>query len=340
MYLQHIKVFVIIKIAFILSLSFVISTINGQKIPALRFNKDGKFKIVQFTDVHLKEYNESKRDSAIMVMKTILESEKPDLVVLTGDIVTSDNVKAAWLTVIKPMIDAGIPWAVVFGNHDREHKFTNRQIMEYLVTLPYNRSQFGPSNIYGVGNYVLKIRGSKINKTKALLYCFDSNAYTGKKDNDELGYYDWINFSQIKWYREISRQFTKENNGKPFPALAFFHIPVPEYSVIKNFPTTVGDKDEDVSSPKINSGMYDALLESKDVMGVFVGHDHNNNYIGCFNNICLAYGCKTGFDAYGKLDKGARIIVLYEGERKFDSWIHTLNQTQKYFISYPESFRK
>jgi predicted phosphodiesterase len=333
------KIFIRLKIVFIIFLWVVTRPLNGQNIPILKFNRDGKFKVVQFTDTHLKEYNVSKRDSVIMIIKTILKTEKPDLVMLTGDIATSENVKAAWSTITKPMIDSKIPWAVVFGNHDREHKYTNKQIMEYLVTLPYNCSQFGPSNIHGAGNYVLEIHGSSSKKIKDILYCMDSNAYTGEKENSELGYYDWIKFSQIEWYRETSMKYTSNNNDIPYPALAFFHIPLPEYSTIRNFPTTIGDMDEDVSSPKINSGMYCAMYESKDIMGVFVGHDHNNNYIGCLNNICLAYGCKTGLETYGKLDKGARVIVLYEGERKFDTWIHTLNQSKKYFVSYPSSFK-
>jgi Calcineurin-like phosphoesterase len=338
MYTQLEKIIASIKIILIFSFFISIGSVHGQSIDTLKFNRNGKFKIVQFTDTHLKENNISQTDSVLMIMKTVLETEKPDLVMLTGDIATSDNVKAAWSTVTKPMIDAKIPWAVVFGNHDREHGYTNKQIIEYLVTLPYNCSQFGPPDIYGVGNYVLEIYASTSREIKALLYCLDSNAYTGEKDNSKLGYYDWIKFSQIEWYRETSLQYTRKNDGAPFPALAFFHIPLPEYSTIRSFSTTVGDMDEGVSSPKINSGMYCAMYESKDIMGVFVGHDHNNNYIGCLNNICLAYGCKTGLEAYGKLDKGARVIVLYEGERRFDTWIYTLNQLKKYFVSYPSSF--
>jgi 3',5'-cyclic AMP phosphodiesterase CpdA len=340
MHFQYKKTFQMIIFTLILTFGSFITITNAQKIPVLKFNKEGKFKIVQFTDTHLKEYKKSQSDSVIMTMTRILEREKPDLVMLTGDIATSENVKLAWETVTKPMINAGIPWAVVFGNHDHEHGFTNKQIMDYLVTLPLNCSKQGPKNISGSGNYVIEVKDAKSKQTKLLLYGFDSNAYTTEKDNPELGEYDWIKFDQIKWYREESAKYTKGNGGKPYPALAFFHIPLPEYKEIAGFNTTVGDKDEDVSSPKINSGMYNAMLESKDVMGVFVGHDHNDNYIGCLNNICLAYGCKTGRDSYGKLDKGARVIVLYEGERKFDTWIETPINPVKYFVTYPESFVK
>lgn len=330
----------VVNLAFVILILFLISTVSAQKDPVLKFNQNGRFKIVQFTDVHLKVENKPRCDSVMNTISVVLATEKPDLVILTGDIATSINVKEAWSTVTKPMRDAGIPWAVVFGNHDHEHGLTNKQMMDYLMTLPLNLSKNGPAGITGSGNYVLEIHASKSNKTKALLYCLDSNAYPPEKDNDELGKYDWIKFDQIKWYRDKSSVLTKQNNGNPYPALAFFHIPLPEYNQIKQFKTTVGDRDEEVSSPKINSGMYNALLESKDVMGVFCGHDHNNNYIGTLNNICLAYGCKTGKDSYGRLNKGGRVIVLHEGERKFDTWIATPVEPQKYFVTYPDSFAK
>ena len=331
-----------IKMIFLLLL-FVFGfslNINAQQNPTLRFNKEGKFKIVQFTDVHLKIENKPRCDSVMNTISMIIEKEKPDLVVLTGDIVTSRPVEDAWSIMTKPMRDAGIPWAAVFGNHDGEHGYSNKQIMKYLQSLPFNVSKHGPKNISGSGNYILEILNSKSKRIESLLYCFDSNAYAGKKDDEELGHYDWIKFDQVYWYRDQSIKYTKKNNGKPFPALAFFHIPLPEYITVQQKENTIGDKEEKVSSPKINSGMYNAFLESKDVMGMFVGHDHNNNYIGTLNNIALAYGCKTGKDSYGKLDKGGRVIVLYEGERKFDTWIHNTNEAIKYFVTYPDTFQK
>jgi hypothetical protein len=334
---NQLKIFAFILTIVLLEL---VQPSQAQNSPTLRFNKEGKFKIVQFTDVHMKEDHVGKRDSVIEIITTIIKTEKPDLVVLSGDIATSENVKKAWLTVVQPIINAKIPWAAVFGNHDWEHGYSNKQIMEYLVTLPYNCSQFGPKKINGTGNYVLKIKDAKEKQTEALIYCFDSNNYTEDKENPELGEYGWIRFDQIEWYRKKSAKYTQKNEGKPLPALAFFHIPLPEYKIVQQMETTIGDKEENIASPVINSGMYNAMLEMKDVMGTFVGHDHNNNFIGCLNQICLAYGCKTGLDSYGHNEKGARVIEIYEGKRKFDSWIHTLKNNKEYLVSYPESFKK
>jgi 3',5'-cyclic AMP phosphodiesterase CpdA len=317
---------------------FAFTSIFPQAKPVLKFNKEGKFKILQFTDVHFRLDHKFRCDTVVETIKMMVERTKPDLVVFTGDNVTSDDFKTAWEQITRPIISAGIPWAAVFGNHDHEHGFTNKQIMDFLVTMPLSLSEQGPENISGSGNYILGIKGAQSGKNEALLYFFDSHDYTWNKKDKELGEYGWVAFDQIAWYRAQSKAFTEKNGGKPFPAFAFLHIPVPEYSEAQKKTNTIGDKDETVCSPKINSGLYSAFLESKDVIGVFCGHDHENNFIGTLNNIALVYGCKTGRDSYGKLDKGGRVIVLYEGERKFDTWITTEKDSVKYFTTYPDSF--
>ena len=100
--------------------------------------------------------------------------------------------------------------------------------------------------------------------------------------------------------------------------------------------------------------MYSAFLESGDVMGMFAGHDHVNNYIGCLHGICLAYGQATGRETYGDIGKGYRVIELYEGERKFDTWVRikynadkekdlwepTHKTEKELFVTYPDSFKE
>ena len=54
-------------------------------------------------------------------MGSILDRETPDLVVLTGDIVHSpERSLDACRKVAAPMIESGIPWAPILGNHDDE----------------------------------------------------------------------------------------------------------------------------------------------------------------------------------------------------------------------------
>jgi hypothetical protein len=248
------------------------------------------------------------------------------------------------------MIDAQVPWAVVLGNHDPEFKYgtTKKEIMETIVGLPYNLTERGPEDISGEGNYILEVKSSNSNKIAALLYFLDSQMYPEKN----LGAYDWIKFDQIAWYRKQSNAYSINNDLNPYPALAFFHIPLPEYKEVTGQKTTFGIQKEKVCSPDLNSGMFTSMLECKNVIGVFAGHDHDNNYIGNLRGICLAYGNVTGRECYGKIGRGARVIELYEGERKFDTWLLKLyncdrdkdtweptnNYKKRFFVTYPDSF--
>ena len=107
------------------------------------------------------------------------------------------------------------------------------------------------------------------------------------------------------------------------PALAFFHIPLLEYNEIAGDGKTFGNNREgEVASANINSGMFASFIDMKDVMGVFAGHDHDNDYAVMWKNILLAYGRFTGGNTeYNHLPNGARVIVLNEGTRTFDTWI-------------------
>jgi len=76
-----------INVAFcLIILSFL--TLDGQNKPRLKFNSNSRFKIVQFTDIHL-QYDSYRSDSVLVMMKKVIEHEKPDLVMLTGDVVGS-----------------------------------------------------------------------------------------------------------------------------------------------------------------------------------------------------------------------------------------------------------
>ena len=113
------------------------------------------------------------------------------------------------------------------------------------------------------------------------------------------------------------------------------HIPLSEYGNIVDNQTTVGINREGVAGSDINSGLFASFVEMGDVMGVFCGHDHNNDYIGIEKEIALAFGRRSGADAYGDLPIGARIIQLYEGQRKFDTWICTQEEGNHTYYYYP-----
>jgi Calcineurin-like phosphoesterase len=308
----------------------------GQK-GILQFNPDGEFKIVQFTDTHLQN---SVSETVFKLIKEIVELEKPDLVVITGDVTFQDSVSDLPQGLAKIFADKGIHWVAVFGNHDDEAGPSRKKLSELYQSLPYNLNS-STTGIKGQTNFILPVAGKK-SKHQALLYFFDSNAYNPLKDKAD-GAYGWIDFSQIRWYRDQSVSYTKENKGIPVPSLAFFHIPLPEYKMLweEDSVSCIGTKQEGVSCPMVNSGMYSSMLECGDIMGIFVGHDHVNDYIGILDGIALAYGRFSGAkNTYGHLAPGARVIVLKEGKREFDTWIREKGGNILYNCRYPDSFMK
>ncbi|MBT3382931.1 MAG: metallophosphoesterase family protein [Prolixibacteraceae bacterium] len=313
-------------------------TANAQYKKELKFNLNGEFKVVQFTDTHI-DFNSKSNLNVYEIIKGVIEIEKPDLVILTGDIITQSDPQNAYLLFDTLFSEANVPWAMVFGNHDSEHNWPRENVAELLQNLPSCLNNDN-GDTYGNSNFVLPVYG-KNDKTEAVLYCMDSNSYSTLKPT--VDGYGWFDFSQVNWYREKSSNYTFANDGNPLPALAFFHIPLPEYyNAWKNkVNRPIGVKNEDECSPDINTGMFSAMLESGDVMGTFVGHDHINDYIGVHYNIALAYGRVTKV-MRGKRDPkaGGRVIVLKEGERSFDTWIRDLNGKKELECSWPGSFNK
>lgn len=296
----------------------------------LKFRSDSTFKIAQFTDIHWQEKDTANNLRNKAMIRYVLSTEKPDLVVLTGDIV-NDPAAAGWGSVAAIFQEFEIPFAVTLGNHDDESDWSRAQIFDFLETIPGFVGEKGPATIHGTGNYFLRIQDQQNETTAAILYFFDSNAYC---KNKKISDYDWIRFDQIEWYRNLSKQLKVENNGNPYPAIAFFHIPLPEYKQIIGGKTTVGTQNEGVASPDLNSGLFSSFVEMQDVMGTFVGHDHDNNYIGILAEIALAYGQSSGFSAYGSIGKGARIIELHQDVFSFNTWIITEDSTYQHY-NYP-----
>lgn len=84
-----------------------------------------------------------------------------------------------------------------------------------------------------------------------------------------------------------------------------------------------GVKYEPVCGPVINTGLFAALVDAGDVMSVFVGHEHVNDFHGELLGIRMGYGRGTGYGTYGRegFPRGARVFRLHEGERHFDTWL-------------------
>ena len=303
-----------------------------RSLPALRFDQDGHFTIVHFTDT---QDDQELDPRTVALMEAILDEHTPDLVVFTGDNIRSgpespEDVWEAMDGFADPVDSRGIPWFVTFGNHDEDHTpltgVDEKAMLERYMSYSNNVNLRGPQGVDGTGNMHLLVRGSVEDAPRLVLWGLDSNRYVpdsiGRQTvaADGLRTYDWIRPSQIAWYVETSREL-EDRNGKPVPGLMFFHIPLPEFELMwenrENHGVT-GEKNEDVAAGVFNSGLFGAVKDREDVVGIFVGHDHVNDFVGDYFGVRLGYSANVGFGTYGLEGeardrmRGARVLVIPE----------------------------
>lgn len=291
--------------------------------------RNGNFRIMQIADTQ--EIPDVSPDT-IKLICAALDSEKPDLVVFTGDQIKGyssfflgekgkKNAEKTIKALLKPLEDRKIPFTMTFGNHDGEAALRKNEQFEL-----YKQS---PMFVYAdaasedeEATFCLNI------EDKFLVYLFDTHSR-----NPEGGY-SGVNPDQIEWYRSV-----RDSYEKPLPSLVFQHIPTPEYfDVIKKVrrftkgcvrafgdhknefytldPNNSGVNDfmkESPAAPFSNVGQIDAFLEKGEVLGVYVGHDHNNSFVANYKGIDLGYTQGAGFNVYGPgLDRGVRIFDINE----------------------------
>ena len=106
------------------AVAFANGTANPQG--ALRFNADGKFKILFLADV---QDGYPMKEAAVKFINEALDATQPDLVVFGGDNIVCDDIQA-YEQLLAPLVARGVKFTFVFGNHDDEStQLTPEQIL-------------------------------------------------------------------------------------------------------------------------------------------------------------------------------------------------------------------
>ncbi|KAI5801144.1 Metallo-dependent phosphatase-like protein [Geopyxis carbonaria] len=322
------------------------------KRPTVRMRKDHKLKIIQVSDLHLSTGVGHCRDAepassaaaceadprTLAFIERILDDEKPDLAVLSGDQVNGDTAPDAATAVFKfaePFIKRKIPFATILGNHDDEGNLLRGEIMALTASLPYSLSRVGPQLGAlrpdrhgrpqlegGAGNYYIEVLAHKSDHSAVTLWLLDTHSYS--PDPQQEGY-DWIKPYQIDWFRETHASLKDAHAKYSFMHLdlAFIHIPLPEYRT-RGAPM-VGAWKEPPTAPRHNSGFRNALVQAG-VKVVSAGHDHANDY--CLLDqqqqgqggkegekdagLWMCYAGGSGFGGYGGYGGYHRRVRLWE----------------------------
>ncbi|CAG7851579.1 SubName: Full=Related to DCR2-dosage-dependent cell cycle regulator {ECO:0000313/EMBL:CCA72678.1} [Serendipita indica DSM 11827] len=287
---------------------------NPPRAKPLHFSHSGHFKIMQVADLHFSVSHgqckdtdltpcEQGDDMSLALLERTLDLERPDLVVFSGDQLngqgTSWDPRSVLAKFAGPVIDRGIAWAAVLGNHDEDDgDLTRTELIKVMRNMPYSLVELGPSDVHGAGNYVLKVRSPDPSRTQLLtLYFLDSGSYSAGVW-DWFGFtpteYDYLRQSQIDWFlhesslvsklerpwhpdggRDLGHSWRRSTQGKRRQeeqrkllkpnAMMFYHIPIPEtYSTAdidysSNQALEIGTP-AGKGSPKKNDGFFEKAL--------------------------------------------------------------------------------
>jgi predicted phosphodiesterase len=312
----------------------------------IAFNSEGKLKILQVADL---QDDETLDPLAKKSLKLAIETEKPDLIIMTGDNIGgySCKTKTAGRTAIRNYMDLfekyGIPVAMVFGNHDDDDTpYTKLEQIEQYESYScfigcagiVAEKTVGDDTKINAGTYNIPVYESAgSDKTIFNIWCFDSGNYN---PDPAYGGYGYVFPEQVDWYVQKSNELKEANGGVPVPSIAFQHIVPPQivralkevpagtegavafagsyYTLPDGTDLTTNWMSEAPCPPNTNFvpayAQVDAMVEQGDVNAVFFGHDHINAFAVDYEGIDLVSSPGCTFASYNDYHRGYRVITL------------------------------
>ncbi|MBE6728188.1 MAG: hypothetical protein E7562_06050 [Ruminococcaceae bacterium] len=332
---EKFKKLIAMALSFAILATFCIVPLNASAEDAnLKFGSDGKFKIVIFSDVQ-DQYPVHQR--VIRIMEQAIERENPDLVVFTGDMteINTKDVEVDYRRTVEqilgPVVDAGIPYSIVFGNHDPQSYYSGQVTSKDAMLAVWQsigdcRTVDANPELSGTGTCKLPIYASNGNNVAFNLWMLDSGSYQNPLDGNSG--YGSVQADQLAWMAA--------NNDAGVNSIAFQHIPMPEmYNLFvedANGTKTYNGKTYKLElidgvtgnagefpapCPADKSNEYAALKEMGNVLGVVTGHDHLNDFSGKFENDGLTMTAVPGMTYFNYGDEAIRgygVIELDEAD--------------------------
>ena len=286
---------------------------------------DDDFKVVAFTDMHL-DTSKDKGNVTIEMFIRNISSQKPDLVVLVGDNVTSALNTRRVKQLAKLMEELGVYWTLVLGNHEGDNAFSisRQKMIDIFASYPHClverdiKTTKSGETLWGAGNHVINLLGSK-GEIRQSLYFFDSGNEMTKEDiekyKEEIEYTnkkknDYIKESQIQWYKETVSTIN-EIAKKTVKSVIFSHIPLMEFNTAyekamegdAEAELLYGNKLESVCSSGHNNGFFNLIDDLGSTQAFISGHDHVNDFAVKYKGIILAYNQSSGYGSYNVVTK-------------------------------------
>lgn len=332
---------------------------------ALKFNS-GKFTVLQVSDPQDLQFV---RKTMVKMLDAAYDRVNPDLVVFTGDnilgnhlrdarfgsrkvILSPDGEYEAMKTAIhhiaEPVDRRGIPFTMIYGNHDDMNFISKEKQAEIWKGYDSFVGLDDSGDSGDVATFNLPVMSSDGKKTAFNLWFIDS----ARLDKAEEKCHTGVKKQAVEWYINKSNLLKEQNGGKPVPSVLFQHIPFSEmtrlnspckkddYGALPLFKKGEPEKyirldpavadgflGEPIDGCEENNGEFDAIKKQGDVAAAVFGHDHRNNFIAELDGIRIFQSSAASFRCYGNRFRGVRVIEINENEPE---------SVKTYFLTYSE----
>ena len=168
--------------AFVLALTVLLLSafvIAWAENAELSMSSDHTFRILIVADP---QDIDTPQPAMLSLLNASLDAAKPDLVVFLGDMIHGrdlrgeDRVRKAIDAVVSPVVSRGIPFTLVFGNHDEECGISKEEQLKMYQSYPGCLAVYG-GDLPGCGNNYLVLENDAHPKSPVVLWFMDSGSY-------------------------------------------------------------------------------------------------------------------------------------------------------------------
>ena len=314
-------------------------TIQVENGLAVYMPADRPIRIAQFADLHFgtegSDYHNNRAERTKAYMQYVVDTQKPDLIVCSGDNIMSTGVEKL-KEFVALMESYKTPWTFIFGNHDAEGSasgYSKKSLSEYLDScdakyLLYD-SGYVETSANRYGNFSISVLNHDGTKMVGAVILMDSGTY-----NASVKSYDSITEGQIAWYKnEIDKLNALYTGEGTMPSVAFAHIQLPEYHtaykaarsnkgasfiIDQKLTTTSMEAIKSGGPTNVNTGFFSAMKEKGSTVAFFCGHAHTFDFQVEMDGIVLGFGPQSGFSTLFPDNDMARKTYIYCFEENFD----------------------
>ncbi|MBO7157119.1 MAG: metallophosphoesterase [Clostridia bacterium] len=304
---------------------------------AVYMPESGELKIAQFADLHFgiegNAYHNDKTARTKAYMQYVVETEKPDLIVCSGDNILSTGVEKL-KEFVELMESFQTPWTFIYGNHDAEGiaaGYSKQSLSDYLesceTTYLLYDAGYVETDANRYGNFSISVLNNNGTKQLGALILLDAGTHNGSN-------YESLTEGQIAWYKsEIDKLSALYTGEGVMPSVVFSHIQIPEYYTAYKAALAGNGASfvikQELPSSEIegiftggptdkNTGMFEAMKEVGSTVAFFCGHAHTFDFQVKMDGIVLGFGPQTGFSTLFEDNDLPRRTYVYVFDKDFN----------------------